>query len=82
MAKRVITITAIAALTVFACLVLSGCGIENMDEKTRKDPCFAIGIGIVAASGIGYFISGQYFARKRKRNQAARKQRAKSKKRK
>lgn len=81
MTKRIITITAIAALALFACLALSGCGLENMDEKSRKDLGFALGIGILAASGIGYFISGQYFARKRKRSQIARKQRAKSKKR-
>jgi hypothetical protein len=81
MTKRIFAITAISALAVFACLALSGCGIENMDEKTRKDLGFAIGIGIVAASGIGYFVSGQYFARKRKRNERLRKQRTKGKKR-
>jgi len=78
MGKRIIAVVAIAAMAI-SCLALAGCGVENMDEDTRKSVGIAIGILIIAASGLGVFTSRQYFGRKRLRNRSRR--RSSSKKR-
>ena len=82
MSKRIICITAVAAMAAFACLGLTGCGIENMDEETRKSVGMGLGMLIILASGIGYFASGRYFGKKRQQAARRNKQRANSKKKK
>ena len=67
MSKRTLAITVLAAIAAFSCFALTGCGIEDMDEESRKSLGFGLGIMILLASGLGYFISGQYFGRKRQR---------------
>ena len=79
MSKRTLAVVAIAAITALSCLALTGCGVESMDEDTRKSVGIAIGILIIAASGLGVFTSRQYFGRKRLRNQS--RKRSSSKKR-
>jgi hydrogenase/urease accessory protein HupE len=81
MIKRVFTIAAIACMALFACLALTGCGVEDMDEETRKTLGFALGMMIIAASGIGYFASGRYFGRKRQRRASRNRSNTKKRKR-
>lgn len=80
MSKRIFHITVIAAIAAFACLGLTGCGIEDMDEDTRKSVGMGLGMLIILASGIGYFASGRYFGKKRQQAARRNKQRAQKKK--
>ena len=82
MNKRIFTIAAIAIMAVFSCLALTGCGVEDMDEETRKNLGFGLGMMILAASGLGFVISGRYFGRKRQRNARRNRNRSNTKKRK
>lgn len=75
MTKRTFTIAAIAAMALFNCLALTGCA-DSMDEDTRKTVGLALGILIVAASGIGLLASNSRF--KRNKNMRIRRYRSRS----
>ena len=67
MDRRVFTVGIVTALAAFMCFALTGCGIEDMDDESRKNLGFGLGILILLASAAGYFLSGTYFGRKRQR---------------
>ncbi len=76
-ASLVVAVLACACL----CVPLAGCGVENLDDETRKSVGFGLGMLIIAASGIGFFASSRYYATKRRRAQQRKRQRANKKKR-
>ena len=82
MNKRIASIAAIACLAVFSCLALAGCSTEGMDDGMRSNLGLALGILIIAASGLGFLVQGRYFGRKRHRNQQKNRRRAQQKKKK
>ena len=75
MTTRVFTIAAIATLALSACLALSGCA-DGMDEDTRKSVGLALGLIIVAASGIGLLATNSRF--KQNKNRRIRQYRSRS----
>lgn len=81
MKKHTFALVAVAVLVALSCLALSGCGMDGMDEDLRKNVGLALGLMIIAASGLGFFASGRHFGRKRQQAARRNKQRAKSKKR-
>ncbi|MDO4399767.1 MAG: hypothetical protein Q4D27_02320 [Coriobacteriia bacterium] len=81
MNKRIFIMSALAALALFSCLALSGCGIQDLDDETRKSVGFALGMLIIAASGIGFFASSRYYGKKRQKAARRNKQRAQQKRR-
>ena len=81
MRKHTSALIAIAAFMAFSCLALSGCGADGMDEDLRKNVGLALGLMVIAASGLGFYASGRHFGRKRQQAARKNKQRSKNKKR-
>ncbi|MBE6470933.1 MAG: hypothetical protein E7000_04405 [Coriobacteriaceae bacterium] len=81
MNKRTARFAIVIAIAAFSCLALGGCGIQDMDEETRKSVGMGLGMLILVASGLGYFISGRYFGRKRQRSAQRKRQQSKKKRR-
>ncbi len=80
MKRRFASLVAVLLVCVCVCATLSGCGIEQLDEETRKSVGFALGLLIIAASGIGFLASNRYYGRKRRRVQQRKRQHSKTRK--